>query len=1306
MPLACWLTLTLRLRLSNPPRAPQHAKLARHIAVRGLCAFWRAPRPGAPRAPAAAAAAGPLPPPHPDDYLVCPMDTLLRITLVGPQQGQQHNPTLAPTASVTMVNGGASASAAAAAGGAHAYSSYAHALSAGAAAQAPDGSNSTGAGAGSRQGSTGSGRPLTPPPSHQASAAAAIAGVAAGAGAAPSAPSLTFATGGGTHVEVVAGCEAVAVQVRPEQLQSMIQLLDDMAVWVKRGRYGRFRPPGWCTAAQMARAREDAAAAGLSGHASSVAAAAGGLGGAGVAAGVAGAGAEAGVSGGGTAGTMPLLRSSSDPGRLAAMSRAALASVQETVPEEDEGSLAVGPSGLGAVGSATVPTGQGADGDAAMHAALAAELAALRTASPAPRAPPPRVSASSDALFSAGADEDAGAGSRQAAGLQAAAEARRGARSASAGGAPAGGSTTAAGPAPGGGPHPRAAADQPGLARAAAAAAQGAAAPAAAAGLNAPWWTPPRCVQATLSSPRARVLGTVRQHSLPSHSADADDGDTRPASASDEAVRAAAVALLAGGGARGPPAARASPFAGAAVQGAVAAAAGAGGHLAAIPLTPVAVGPLTWRHIWQYAGRAVLHDLRERRGTTSLRDHIAYKRAYCRLYRRKLEHLRAAEGGGGGGGSAATAAAAVAAAPPPLTASEVVELQRFEADLPLSDILTFRQLTEQELEAEADRERERAANRALVAAALGSAPPPAPATASASAASAPGGAPAAAQQRSWLAWGLSGVSGFFTYSTSGLTGAGGGGGGGRSSAVPQAVLSDAELAELYRLLQGTSLQAAVAAGAPHADVGSSHSAHGHGHGHQQHGASHHHQHASAHAASGRDSAAAHACASAAAPAASAGALPLLLQIRLLHVKLDIKGHTPPPLARLSQARSSSADGAPPAPLPHTSAPGSRVAAPTLLSVSLGSVSVAVESEGGSSGGGTVVAAAVGSLHAYDLASDPGVMECILAHSDVDLDAMTDAVAPAGAGAGGSAGVGASGSGSRAAAPAAGAAASTSGRAGAVGGGGSGAWGSSASWWYGTSRSGAAGGGGGSASASSAGRRRQPQHGGGSWPSLGALLSCATGAPLHAAGAGGGGGGMAGGMHGSVSTDSLDSDVGHWAMGGAASTGGGGAAGAVGGAGAGGVAGAEAWYSGPPVITVSQVPVRRELMPEAGGSSSCSASDDDDDEESWEASGSGAAASSPGHRRHHQHRHGHRHAVQEPGPRSTSRLEVHVRPLRMLHRPKCFAVRQGGCTPTAHGHMPHDRGHVTRLQPIVCIPRPWALAAVYVVNRSDVSAPLT
>eukprot|EP00198_Chlamydomonas_reinhardtii_P007834 XP_001697171.1 predicted protein [Chlamydomonas reinhardtii] len=396
-------------------------------------------------------------------------------------QGQQHNPTLAPTASVTMVNGGASASAAAAAGGAHAYSSYAHALSAGAAAQAPDGSNSTGAGAGSRQGSTGSGRPLTPPPSHQASAAAAIAGVAAGAGAAPSAPSLTFATGGGTHVEVVAGCEAVAVQVRPEQLQSMIQLLDDMAVWVKRGRYGRFRPPG-C---------------------------------------------------------------SSDPGRLAAMSRAALASVQETVPEEDEGSLA------------------------------------------------PR-------------------------------------------------------------PQPR----------------------------------------ATLSSPRARVLGTVRQHSLPSHSADADDGDTRPASASDEA----------------------------------------------------------------------------------------------------------------------------------------------------------------------------------------------------------------------------------------------------------AVLSDAELAELYRLLQGTSLQAAVAAG----------------------------------------------------------------------------------------------------------------------------------------------------------------------------------------------------------------------------------------------------------------RRRQPQHGGGSWPSLGALLSCATGAPLHAAGAGGGGGGMAGGMHGSV-------------------------------------------------------PVRRELMPEAGGSSSCSASDDDDDEESWEASGSGAAASSPGHRRHHQHRHGHRHAVQEPGPRSTSRLEVHVRPLRMLHRPKCFAA---------------------------------------------------
>lgn len=55
---------------------------------------------------------------------------------------------------------------------------------------------------------------------------------------------------------------------------------------------------------------------------------------------------------------------------------------------------------------------------------------------------------------------------------------------------------------------------------------------------------------------------------------------------------------------------------------------------APIPAAPVHAGPPTWVHVWQYAGRAVLQDLRERRTAWSLRDYLQNKGHYTRLYRR------------------------------------------------------------------------------------------------------------------------------------------------------------------------------------------------------------------------------------------------------------------------------------------------------------------------------------------------------------------------------------------------------------------------------------------------------------------------------------------------------------------------------------------------------------------------------------------------------------------------------------------------------------------------------------------------
>ncbi|GIL97095.1 hypothetical protein Vretimale_2840, partial [Volvox reticuliferus] len=75
-----------------------HAKLARHIAIRGLGIYWHAPRPGATTQPGpAGACAAPLPLHHPDDYIIRPLDSLLRITVVAAGGGS-----LGPSAQHTL----------------------------------------------------------------------------------------------------------------------------------------------------------------------------------------------------------------------------------------------------------------------------------------------------------------------------------------------------------------------------------------------------------------------------------------------------------------------------------------------------------------------------------------------------------------------------------------------------------------------------------------------------------------------------------------------------------------------------------------------------------------------------------------------------------------------------------------------------------------------------------------------------------------------------------------------------------------------------------------------------------------------------------------------------------------------------------------------------------------------------------------------------------------------------------------------------------------------------------------------------
>lgn len=123
-----------------------------------------------------------------------------------------------------------------------------------------------------------------------------------------------------------------------------------------------------------------------------------------------------------------------------------------------------------------------------------------------------------------------------------------------------------------------------------------------------------------------------------------------------------------------------------------------------------------------------------------------------------------------------------------------------------------------------------------------------------------------------------------------------------------AVLSEAELLELYRLLEGTALQPVVAGLEPH-------------------------QAAAAGATSARGQ------------AASSGVVRLVFQLRVLDATLDVCG-----------SRSAAA------------------AAPTLLSVTLGSTSLTATAEGA---GALHASLSIGSASAYDCCSDPGTQELVL-----------------------------------------------------------------------------------------------------------------------------------------------------------------------------------------------------------------------------------------------------------------------------------------------------------------------------------------
>jgi hypothetical protein len=167
-----------------------------------------------------------------------------------------------------------------------------------------------------------------------------------------------------------------------------------------------------------------------------------------------------------------------------------------------------------------------------------------------------------------------------------------------------------------------------------------------------------------------------------------------------------------------------------------------------VPTARAGVGaPVSWQQVWQYAGRAVLEDLRERRRLqgwrTALKSDVTARRRYVHLYQQKLDSLQpapppaaaapaastpstpaaapagdapapaAAAGAAGkasdeaGDGDADTvappadtghAAAAGAAVAKESAAAVLSELQRLEQQLSVEDILLCRSLAELALE--------------------------------------------------------------------------------------------------------------------------------------------------------------------------------------------------------------------------------------------------------------------------------------------------------------------------------------------------------------------------------------------------------------------------------------------------------------------------------------------------------------------------------------------------------------------------------------------------------------------------------
>lgn len=77
-------------------------------------------------------------------------------------------------------------------------------------------------------------------------------GSAAAGGGSSSSSAAAGLLSAGLACDVFLGAGQVGMQLSSQQLVGMARLADDAAVWGKRARYGRYRPPGWITVQQAA----------------------------------------------------------------------------------------------------------------------------------------------------------------------------------------------------------------------------------------------------------------------------------------------------------------------------------------------------------------------------------------------------------------------------------------------------------------------------------------------------------------------------------------------------------------------------------------------------------------------------------------------------------------------------------------------------------------------------------------------------------------------------------------------------------------------------------------------------------------------------------------------------------------------------------------------------------------------------------------------------------------------------------------------------------------------------------------------